>query len=540
MRYNELTFAADWLSARHDDGSALRFTRKERAVLRRLVERAPHLVTRAALLDLLAEDGADPADRNIDFVVNRLRGKLGDAARAPRYIATQYGEGYYWVATASGNTAGAASTVDAGVAGATATQAAQAPVGLMIGPVHGIAPDSIAADLPAILGVAIRAAGGLDHAVPSVPVTCSQAECDTALAAARYSLEVSCHIDTSRQPTRLHVALVLHHRPSRHVVQTFRTTVPGPADSHSPMLRQVAHQVLAAMWKHGVPLPGLHVPSEKPLELRMHETALMLAASPDSWRESEQRIAQARALTPDDPMLDVMEGLALFTRLILEGTATHGEWLDIEARIETLALRALPRVQDNPLLVLSVARLLFFVERDHTALAEQLAQDAFERSTAFAAAFGTLAPMRMAAGRFEEALRLYDEGIRLAEVGSEFRISLMVMKCVALLASDDRGRLDAACAELYVAKPLTRMQIGLFMAPPPPAPLPPDLQQTLQIIDRGTAQRMLRYAHMAYARHFRAPEHRHNMLKGIVGHFEQHYGADIVPPLLVQARQAYA
>ena len=30
------------------------------------------------------------------------------------------------------------------------------------------------------------------------------------------------------------------------------------------------------------------------------------------------------------------------------------------------------------------------------------------------------------------------------------------------------------------------------------------------------------------------------MLKGIVGHFERHYGPDIVPALLVQARQAYA
>lgn len=539
MRYNDLEFAADWLSAQREDGASLRFTRKERAVLRRLVERAPHLVTRAALLDMLAEDGADPADRNIDFVVNRLRGKLGDSARAPRYIATQYGEGYYWIAVAATADPGADAATAAAIA-TDSTQPAATHVGLMIGPLHGIAPHSIATDLPAILAQALRTAGGLAQAVPCVPVEGTSAEQAAALAPARYALEVSCLVDSSHQPARLHLALVLHHRPTHQVVETFRTTVPGPADRDSPMLRQVAHQVLAAMWKHGVPLPALHVPSEKPLELRMHETALMLAASPTSWRESEQRIAQARAVNPDDPMLDVMEGLALFTRLILEGTATHGEWLDLEARIETLALRALPRVQDNPLLVLSVARLLFFVERDHRVLAERLAEDAFERSTAFAAAFGTLAPMRMAAGRFDEALKLYDEGIRLAEVGSEFRISLMVMKCVALLASDDRARLDAACAELYLAKPLTRMQVGLFMAPPPPAPLAPDLQHMLQAIDRDTAQRLLRYAHMAYARHFQAPAHRHNMLKGIVGHFEQHYGADIVPALLVQARQAYA
>lgn len=33
-------------------------------------------------------------------MVNRLRRKLGDDARAPRYIATRYGEGYVWVGAA--------------------------------------------------------------------------------------------------------------------------------------------------------------------------------------------------------------------------------------------------------------------------------------------------------------------------------------------------------------------------------------------------------------------------------------------------------
>ena len=37
-------------------------------------------------------------ERNIDFLVNRLRKRLGDNARKPRFIATQYGEGYVWLA----------------------------------------------------------------------------------------------------------------------------------------------------------------------------------------------------------------------------------------------------------------------------------------------------------------------------------------------------------------------------------------------------------------------------------------------------------
>src|SRR5699024_7003705 len=36
--------------------------------------------------------------RSIDFIIHRLRRKLRDEPRDPRYIATQYGEGYVWIA----------------------------------------------------------------------------------------------------------------------------------------------------------------------------------------------------------------------------------------------------------------------------------------------------------------------------------------------------------------------------------------------------------------------------------------------------------
>tara|TARA_B100001540_G_scaffold149155_1_gene132264 strand:+ start:542 stop:1144 length:603 start_codon:yes stop_codon:yes gene_type:complete len=56
------------------------------------------LQSRDRLLDLLHDMASDSIDRNIDFHISRLRRKLGDSARNPRYIATQYGEGYVWVA----------------------------------------------------------------------------------------------------------------------------------------------------------------------------------------------------------------------------------------------------------------------------------------------------------------------------------------------------------------------------------------------------------------------------------------------------------
>ncbi|MDR6952925.1 DNA-binding response OmpR family regulator [Ancylobacter sp. 3268] len=76
----------------------IHFTHSERAVLGALVGNARRVMSRSQLLDAIAGPGSDSTDRSIDFVINRLRAKLGDQARAPSFIATRYGEGYVWIA----------------------------------------------------------------------------------------------------------------------------------------------------------------------------------------------------------------------------------------------------------------------------------------------------------------------------------------------------------------------------------------------------------------------------------------------------------
>ena len=98
IHYGELAFDETFVFARR--GSAeLRFTRQERALLLFFTRRPRTLLTRQQLLAALASTGkGDISDRNVDYLVNRLRAKLGDNAREPVYIATQYGEGYLWMA----------------------------------------------------------------------------------------------------------------------------------------------------------------------------------------------------------------------------------------------------------------------------------------------------------------------------------------------------------------------------------------------------------------------------------------------------------
>ncbi|TSJ61055.1 winged helix-turn-helix domain-containing protein [Starkeya sp. 3C] len=96
--FAEMIFDAELLWAARPRGRRVRFTRSERAVLAALIRNAHRIMTRNQLLDAISGVGSDAAERSIDFLINRLRGKLGDDARRPRFIATQYGEGYVWIA----------------------------------------------------------------------------------------------------------------------------------------------------------------------------------------------------------------------------------------------------------------------------------------------------------------------------------------------------------------------------------------------------------------------------------------------------------
>lgn len=70
----------------------------EFALLRVLAERAGRVLSREQLLDLAKGSAEDAYDRSIDVQISRLRQKLGDDARQPRYLKTIRGTGYMLVA----------------------------------------------------------------------------------------------------------------------------------------------------------------------------------------------------------------------------------------------------------------------------------------------------------------------------------------------------------------------------------------------------------------------------------------------------------
>ncbi len=80
------------------DGRELELTGYEFTLLRAFAERAGRVLSREQLLDLAKGTAEESFDRSIDVHVSRLRQKLGDDARHPRWLKTVRGVGYLFAA----------------------------------------------------------------------------------------------------------------------------------------------------------------------------------------------------------------------------------------------------------------------------------------------------------------------------------------------------------------------------------------------------------------------------------------------------------
>jgi two-component system, OmpR family, response regulator len=100
---HELRFG-NWMldtSARHLEGAGgvvVSLSGAEYRLLRVLLAHAQRVLTRDQLLSLARGREADVFDRSIDLLISRLRQRLGDDIREPRYIKTVRNEGYVFCA----------------------------------------------------------------------------------------------------------------------------------------------------------------------------------------------------------------------------------------------------------------------------------------------------------------------------------------------------------------------------------------------------------------------------------------------------------
>lgn len=516
IQFSSWTFGPDLFEAWHrETGEAVRFTRAERALLVAFIERSGHVLQRDMLLDAVAGLEAEVADRSVDFIIHRLRRKLKDEPRDPRYIATQYGEGYVWIAEPE------------------RAEATSAGAFLVVGPVRGLDFAPRLADRGRVFARALARALN-DKTAPHNRVVLDD-YCPTPEAFVGQPPRLSLTLDfLETRAGRLDCVLTLRRFTTATIIKIERIAVcteAGDAVAERRVAAGTAAALIDDIWYAlQSSSRGGGAPDTAPLPVSLHEASETLFGAPHTWVDAEDRLRRVLQTDPHDAQAQLLLASALHSRYVLsdptQPVPADRRRTD-EAEIEALVTAALPHLQDNGLFALTAAKLLYFVNKAHRKPALELAERTFESTTAFASAFAILAQLRMWEGAIDEALTLYDRGKELAPHGSHFHLYILVLKAGAEMAADYPG--SPAADELFTVNPLTREQLGLFFAPTDAVEVCPDVTAFIDRLDATAARATMRYVHYLSARHFRDPVHRKNVMQRPARLLLERFDASVIP-----------
>lgn len=504
----------------HCNGRPIQFTRSERALLLTLINNPRRLMTRSRLLDEISTGTSDPSDRNIDFLVNRLRSKLGDNAKSPAFIATQYGEGYIWIGTPS-----PAVPLDAFLVIGSAADLKSHPFRKQ------------ASLLMDRLWEAISAGIG-----PGRKVVIVDKEWRVAHVKARYSLQVSFHAIQGG----LSCAAALRQMPSKRIMKAFRLQldIEDDASFANEALRISAGvvDVLGQALKEAS--SGLGISEDEALDERIQNAANLLSADNPKWLVKGDQLSRTREQNPHDTDAAIQWCLHLFSRLVLTEPFTGmslEERDSIETEIESAVLECLPGIENNPLLRLAAAKLLYFINRGHLDLTEEIAEDAFVVTQDFMAGLPVLGQVKYARGQFDEAVKLFDRGIGMAAAGSALHWHMRVLKCLALVAAGHSGASAARATDIGNFGPGSIREINLmlgWMTASPDRALPPASEQALLELGAAGAFKALEYLYFTSARHITLQSGRANVMRSMIAHVARLHGTQAIPDVVLRGTGA--
>lgn len=517
VHFQNLAFASDYSHAHLDDGKTIKFTRAERLLLANLIAHAGMLRSREQLLDSVSEVGSDTSDRNVDFFITRLRRKIGDSARNPRFISTRYGEGYVWIGprvvqagppAESFVVVGPVLTIGQDNAGIGAIRFAedfalalrdQLPAGRVV----SVRPDESDASSPFRINLTFISSGGRSECVSSLQ---------------------------SRENTK--------------VVFVRRDACQGID------IGALAGSHLAALWQSQVERPGWGATDAAPLAVRMFEAGALFdddapsglpkevaklkgEAFPSAavWRKNE---AQLRRLLHDGKATAatrLMLGMNIYTRYIIDGwrfLASDDPRERDQAEMESLILEVLPELLDDPQNALSAALILSFMGPAHHLLALDIAEEAFTRSTALADALSTLGRLRGYAGDFDGALDLLYRARPLCKSGSIFDRYVTSCICQVLLAAGSFAEKDREL-ETLTRSPISKGPYRMLYANPNETAPSLPVRIHLALSPRKYARATVLWSYYICARLYRTREAQENVIVGLAGLMRRRFGDDIIP-----------
>ncbi|MGN8200315.1 winged helix-turn-helix domain-containing protein [Salinisphaera sp. RV14] len=555
-QYGDWRFSPDFATAVHvATGDALKFTGAERALLGVFVHHANTVLRRERLFDAIVGDDPEISDRKVDYIINSLRRKLRDSATEPRYIATQYGEGYLWVAQR------------------VQTRRPSAGALIVVGPVRGLHFSGHLAEAGwAFLRTLMRQ---LDrdtaqrHKV-TLDLDCPAPECFEG-EPPRFAVQVSFVKSADRC---LDCAVTLKPFAARVILSVTRLRISAPDPKSLPcgqiaanLARQIIGDIRRSLTYNE---NAATAPDAQPLAIGLQQAALLFAQSRPQWDKTAEQLearlrenpndhqaAAALALAqrrrsmaanraaereyraalrdkPHDPVSQLLLATTLHSKYIFAGRdifagpERHRRHAD-EAEIEERVLAALPKLQDNPVFVLNAAKLLYFVNKAHRPLALELAQDALQQTTAFATGFTTVGQMYAWEARTDEALALYDQALELAPRATDFRLYVQILQCQALTAIGDHDASALVATDMYQNVPSSRAHLGLFFAATDAVDLNATLECMLQVLDMDEIRGRLLYFHYLSVRHFIRQNHRQNLMRWPLAVLMARVGEDCIP-----------
>lgn len=505
-RFLDLLFDDELKFATRGD-ETIQFSKTERLLLSAMTKNTGRLMSRDALLEIIAAGDDERSDRNIDYVVNRLRNKLKDKARSPRYLATRYGEGYVWLAAEE--------------------EADPSSPFIVIGPAYGLAGETFAPHVTSLierLQQKLSEKFNSERKVVILPGLDPVPEKENG----EYSVELT----FLHEAERIHGRSILRSVRNAQIISIQKFLIDWPkATAEEEMIAMLSADIVERIIFHKSESGTQKNPI--PLEVSMHEASRLLALGDSAWLESGAMIARKQAEQPDDPKLAIMWASHLYATLVFApylGQLDDEKRSQTEQEIEAICLHHLPRIQDYPILRICIAQLLFYIDRGHIELVENLMQEVFDQEVSFSSIYPLLGKLKGARGHFDEAIRYYDHALLTAEPGSQFHIYVMVLKLKTLLAADRRQQVDREAAALFELSPKTLDTVGIFLCQPD-EPIRPHHAAYLDSLGSAGALAMVKYLYHNAACHFMSPIHRERVYAGFAGQIEKRYGVRFVPPV---------
>jgi len=504
IRLEHLSFDKSFFSATCDDGTQISFTKAETSLLRHFTQHPMRVQSRSQLLDAVSSGSDEKLDRSIDFLINRLRQKLGDNAKTPIFIATRYGEGYIWLAKQ------------------TKVQSLAKDCHAVVGPILGL--NHIGMERTAALGFSKQFHKSFEKHFDDKLLIEFHPDVEASQAFVSGAPEIGIELSYVLVDGDLECVFRGYQYSSDKTVFAKRVGVSKTVELNiESIAEEISGTLRTALAKQAK--------GRVPLAVGMIEAGKTFTGIKGHWSEGEKSLRKQVEDNPADYHAKIMLATNIHTKYLQDSvqifSSNHDPRKSDEDEIEALVTSSLPHLQNEPSFLLPAAKLLYFIDRGYNEMAVKMAERLHKESTSLAASLPVVGQMRVFAGHNAEGQVALDHALELCDPGSQYEVYLLILKCEALAAVCDREGLDQILEKVctYVPQIEVLMHV-LFTSAEYPSKT---AQQALVNMSPAQANGMMMLMHYVYGRLFKNPTHAANAYSTPVSLFSRQFGTEIIP-----------